>query len=371
MTAHLKPFGAQIQRLIDRHHLTEEETHELFRQVLVNEQPDLHQGAFLAALVAKGETEAEIVGAWRAIREFDTVQASDDWPGPLFENSGTGMDRLKTFNVSSAAAVVAAACGVTMARHGARAITSFCGTVDLLEAVGIDVDCPVPVVEQSIQKAGIGLFNGMSPQVHPGALGRILSQIRFGSTLNLAASLAHPCRPTLGLRGVYAPSLLIPTATVMRSIGYQRGLVVHGKDAATGLGMDEISVCGPTSVVEFWGPGQRAYEIHPEEMGLAVRSFQEIAATGQVETEAARFLRVLAGRGESACADFTCANAGAILYVAGQCDTIRQGVEKSRETLASGRALTQLRQWVEAQNRNPAAGRERLESMLDMAQALG
>ncbi len=135
----MKQFGATIQRLINKEDLTQEETYSMFKEVLNNEQPDLQQGAFLAALVSKGETIEEIVGTWRAIVEFDTVPAMIDGEGPLVENCGTGMDSLKTFNVSTAAAIVAAACGATMVRHGARALTSFCGTVDMAEALGGDV----------------------------------------------------------------------------------------------------------------------------------------------------------------------------------------------------------------------------------------
>ncbi len=239
----LRDFGAAVQRLIDGHDLGRGRTYELFRQILLAEQPDLHQGALLAALVGKGETPEEIAGAWQAIVDFDTVPAavasvaagSGASPGfagrgPLVENSGTGMDALKTFNVSSAAAIIAAAGGARMARHGARALTSRCGAVDILEAVGVDVECDVAVVEHSIATAGIGIFNGMSAAVHPGGLGRILSQIRFGSTLNIAASLANPLRPTHGVRGVYADGLLGPVGDVMLEIGYEHALVVHGYD---------------------------------------------------------------------------------------------------------------------------------------------
>lgn len=144
----IKKFGAVIQRLIDGESLSRDETYSMFRQVLLNQQPELQQGAFLAALVSKGETAQEIAGAWQAIDELDTVHVRDDLPSVLVENSGTGMDSLKTFNVSTAAAIVASACGVTMARHGARALTSFCGTVDILESLGIDVECDVATVER-------------------------------------------------------------------------------------------------------------------------------------------------------------------------------------------------------------------------------
>lgn len=361
----LRKFGTMIQRLIDGQDLTRDETYWMFRETLLDSQPEIQQGAFLAALVAKGETVEEIAGAWAAIDELDTTRASSDLPRELFENSGTGMDSLKTFNVSSAASIVAAACGVVIARHGARGITSSCGTVDVMEAVGIDADCEVAVVEESIRRAGIGLFNGMSAKVHPGALGRILSRIRFGSTLNIAASLAHPCRPTLGLRGVYTERLLSKSAEVMQSIGYKRGLVVHGTDEATGLGMDEISLSGPTSVYEFAGAARHEYTIRPEDAGMRRRPFAAVASLGDPAKEAGRFVQALSGKGHEACIEFTCLNAGAILYTAGRCGSIREGVEFSRKTIGSGAAIEKLRQWVAIQGHPGGAGMRRLESLLE------
>lgn len=360
-------FGAKIQKLIDGNNLSKDETYEMFREVLLNEQPDLQQGAFLAALVAKGETVEEIAGAWAAIDEIDTVHVNPDVQGGIFENSGTGMDALKTFNVSSAAAIVAAAGGVTMARHGARAITSRCGTVDIMETVGIDVECDVNVVEKSIREAGIGLFNGMSPKVHPGALGRILSQIRFGSTLNIAASLANPCRPTSGLRGVYTEKLLPIASEVMQSIGYERGMVVHGKDSVSGHGMDELSISGETTIFEFTGNARNEYTIYPEDIGLKRKPFEEVASMGEPAKEALRFIQVLSGKGHQACIDFTCLNAGAILYTAGKCDSLKKGVELSREIIEGNRAVAKLRQWAAVQDSQATAGMQKLESLLSKA----
>jgi anthranilate phosphoribosyltransferase len=361
--AKLKDFGANVQKLINKTNLSEEETYEMFREVLLNDQPDLQQGAFLAALVAKGETIEEIVGAWRAIYEFDTVHASPDLPGPLFENSGTGMDTAKTFNVSSAAAIVAAACGVVMARHGARAITSFCGTVDIAEAIGVDMECDVSTVEKSIRDVGIGLFNGTSPKVHPAALGRILSQIRFGSTLNIAASLAHPCTPSLGLRGVYAASMVEKTAEAMRAVGYSRGIVAFGTDRSSGKGMDELSITGDTVLLEFHGDSMTRTRIRPEDVGLESTTLEEITPTGDLQKEAERFVKVLSGRDGYGCTAFTCLNAGAILYVNGTCDSLKEGVERSRNTIESGRAIEKLREWVTTQDAT-GRGPERLETLL-------
>ncbi len=360
----IQTFGWQIQKLINRQDLTRAESYAMFRQVLDNEQPDLQQGAFLAALAAKGETPEEIAGAWQAIFELDTVQAEDDLGTPLVENSGTGMDRLKTFNVSSAAAVVAAAGGVRMARHGARALTSTCGTVDLLEAVGIDVDCDVPTVARSIREIGIGLFNGMSPRVHPRALARILGQIRFGSTLNIAASLASPCRPTHGLRGVYAEALIAPAATVMKEIGYQRALVVHGFDGDGRRGIDELSTLGESRVREVAADGtETTWRLVPEEVGLPRRQYVEIAATGDRQAETVRFLQTVAGREQGGCEEITSLNAGAIFYLVDQVRTLADGVRQARALIREGEALRKLVQWVAVQADHDGRGIRRLQKM--------
>lgn len=361
----VKAFGANIQRLLSKQNLSRQETYEMFSQLLDNEQPDLQQGAFLAALAAKGETTDEIIGAWMAICDLDTVAAFTDVPGPIIENSGTGMDSLKTFNVSSAAAVVASACNATMVRHGARALTSFCGTVDILESVGLDVECDVQTVVQSIRQEGIGLFNGMSAKVHPGGLGRILSQIRFGTTLNIAASLANPIKPTHGLRGVYSESLVKPVADIMAAIGYVRGLIVHGKADSCAGGMDELSICGESVVHEFSDSGEsHAYMLRPEDVGLRTVPFAEIATTGELKKESDRFLKVLSGKGHQGCIDFTCLNAGAALYIGNQAESITEGVCMAREAIASGAAIDKLRRWVSVQNTFPDRGIACLESQL-------
>ena len=360
----LKAFGQAIQKIIGRQDLSETETYRLFKEILQNRQPDLQQGAFLAALVAKHETAGEIIGAWRAILEFDTTLATGPLPAILCENSGTGMDKLKTFNVSSAAAIVAAACGVAMARHGARALTSFCGTVDILESVGVDVDCAVEAVTDSIRRVGIGLYNGMSGKVHPAALGRILSQIRFGSTLNIAASLANPARPTHAVRGVYSEALLPLLADVMPAMGYVRGLVVHGQDRHHPGGMDELSITGPTLIREFTGHNApTSYQLQPEDLGLKAAVFTDIATTGNLVMERRRFLRVLAGRDTGACADFTALNSAAVLFATGRATSLAKGLSLSQEALGNGAALAKLRDWTATQSSSAGHG----ESTLDQA----
>ncbi len=343
-------FGKVIQRLIGKKDMSRQESYEMFRQVLLDLQPDLHQGAFLAALAAKGETAREIAGAWQAIIDFDTTAADEIYEAPLVENCGTGMDALKTFNVSTAAAVVAAAGGVRLARHGARALTSMYGTVDLLEALGIDVDADVSKVCRSIRETGIGIFNGMSPKVHPRSLARVLSRIRFGSTLNISASLAGPCRPTHALRGVYSSSLLPKMSEVMREIGYERGLIVHGYDSAGEKGIDELSNMGESVICEFDSDGRETtYSITPEDVGICRSSYEDIATMGNLREETVRFMKVISGAGHESCIDLTCLNAGAIFYLAGRARSIREGVALGKDIVFSGKAFDKLRQWVAVQ----------------------
>ena len=347
----IKDFGTQIQRLIAGQDLGEEMAYAMFCDVLNNRQPDLQQGAFLSALVAKGETAGELFAAWRAIDEIDTVHVEPGVAGPICENSGTGMDGMNTINVSTAAALVAAAGGVVMARHGARALSSQCGTIDLIEALGIDVECSPATVSASIEQAGIGVFNGMSAQVHPAALGRILSQIRFGSTLNIAASLANPARPSIAVRGVYHPALTEKVAQLMQRIGFARAMVVCGQDCASGRYMDELSPCGVSVVTMLTPDGINSRTFEPEDAGISRSSLAEITWQGPLADEQTRFLALLEGRGEKALSDFVCLNAAAILVIAERAATLRDGVVQSREILASGAAAERLARWRAVQGK--------------------
>jgi anthranilate phosphoribosyltransferase len=205
-------------------------------------------------------------------------------------------------------------------------------------------------VERSIGIAGIGIFNGMSPAVHPGGLGRILSQIRFGSTLNIAVSLANPMLPTHGVRGVYADGMLGPVGDVMMEIGYEHAFVVHGYDERREAGMDELSVLGPSIVSELHANGWRdSYTVEPEDLGLRRAAHSEIAPLDDLRSESVRFIQVLGGRGHEACGDAACLNAAAVLYVAGKATDLADGLAQAREAVESGAALAKLEEWVAAQ----------------------
>lgn len=355
-------LGLVIGRLIRGDNLSEQEAYDAFKMVLGNEVSDMQQGAFLAALTGKGETAHEVAGGWRAVYELDTEKV-DFGDMAVVDNCGTGMDTFKTFNISTAASLVAAAGGVKVARHGARAITSSCGTVDMAELLGVDVECGVDLVKKSVVEAGVGLFNGMSPTVHPMALGRILSQICFGSPLNIAASLAHPGLPKIAVRGVYSPDLLQPVAEVMQAIGYSDALVVYGSINGSNKGMDEGSVCGETVGVHLRDGKTEPLSFTPEEVGLQLHGPETIASEPDRDVAAKDMYQLLAGKGESAKNDAVILNSGLIFYVQKSVATIGEGVEKARELLLSGQAFTTLENWVSVQNRDADAGRAKLEAL--------
>lgn len=346
MSMSAQKFGAYITRLVKQENLTETETIECFKEILLNRQSEMQQGAFLSALTAKGEITDEIAGAWRAIYELDTekVQVSNNLP--LMENCGTGMDTIKTFNISTAASIIAAADGIPMAKHGSRAITSACGTVDILEELGINVECPPNVVKKSIETVGIGIFNGMSPLVHPQALSRILSKISFGTVLNIAASLANPAMPTMAVRGVYARHMLAPTAHTMKKIGLKRALVVHGA-GENGCGIDEASTMGETFICELREDGSLSeYTITPEELGINRCCASDLAAAPEKSLEAKRIKGLLQGYDTAARIDIACLNAGLIIYLAGKQSSIKAGYQRAKNLIATDKVINKLNDWV-------------------------
>jgi anthranilate phosphoribosyltransferase len=368
MEESLRYFGSRVDRLIRGEDLSREEANILFRQILKNEQPDLQQGAFLAAITAKGASAEEIAGIWQAIYDIDTVKVRPEVCGPLADNCGTGMDGIKTFNISTAASLVAAADGICMAKHGCRAVTSMCGAADILETLGVDVECDAALVKRSIEQAGIGIFNGMSPRVHPSALYRILSQIRFGTVLNVAGSLANPARPDYALRGVYSREMVRPIAEAMKEIGYKRAFVVHGRSRDASRGMDELSTLGRSYVAEMAEDGSiREYALMPQDLGIRAAEEAEILHRDGREKEALRLLRLLCGRERGSRRAIVCLNAAPLLCITGHASSLKEAMEKAEDIIDSGRAMKKLHDWVKHQNQDPGPKQEQLQTMVEMA----
>lgn len=362
----LKAFGGVISEVMAGRHLSQEMAKDLFGEILFGNQPDLHKGAILAALRMKGESVDEIAGCFHAIYERDTNKVAVN-AANLVENCGTGMDTLKTFNISTLAAIVAASLGVKLARHGARGISSRLGTVDLCEALGVDVECEVGVVARSIENCGLGLFNGMSPKVHPGGLGRILSQIRFGTTLNIAASLANPALPKIGVRGVGAPDIIEPTLRVMKQIGYRKAFVFYGKNGSGNQVMDELSTLGPSMVGFFEDDSDMSFhELHYADFGFSKGNYEEIRPRAVIGEEVAQAVLTLSGRGSRSRMEIVALNAALILWAAGVCATLQEAAQKASHELLSGRPLAKLIEWIKNQNRDAQKAEEAVAKIMSI-----
>lgn len=346
-----KEFGNYIMKLINKEDLSSQEAEIAFMSILNNEQTDMQQGAFLSALTAKGASIKEKAACWNAIYHVDTVKPEFSKDYSFADNSGTGMDTFKTFNISTAASIIAAAGGVTMAKHGSRAITSVCGTVDLLETLGIDMESGSDVVVKSIESTGIGIFNGTSSKIHPTALGRILSQISFGTVLNISASLANPALPKFAVRGVYSKDMLKPVCQLMKEIGYQRCMIINGQIENSFQVMDEASTLGITYVSELCEDGQiKEYSFSPEDVGLRYGIEYELSPLKSREEEAARFVTLIRGKDKSSRRDIVVLNSGLIFQVMGITDSLKDGVDLSIDILNNGKAYDKLEQWIMAQS---------------------
>ncbi|TYC87599.1 MULTISPECIES: anthranilate phosphoribosyltransferase [Acetobacterium] len=360
-TISMKDYGQVITQLINKENLSKDDSKEMFMEILSDKQTAMQQGAFLAALSAKGATPAEVAGSFEAIYEVDTFKVEPVTEFPIVDNCGTGMDSFKTFNISTVASIIAAA-GIPMAKHGSRALTSVCGTIDVLEALGIDMDSNVDLVKESIEKAGIGIFNGMSPEVHPVALGRVLSQISFGSVLNISASLANPALPQYGVRGVYSKEMLDFVPQIMAEIGYKRAIVVFGEVGDQAI--DEASTLGTTHIAELKEDGSvEKYTFNPQDMLITPGIVDEIRTFNSVEESALCIVRLLKGKETKTREDIVALNAGLILYLRDKAPSIREGYEMALELIHNGAAWEKLKTWVNYQNRDGVKGLKILSAL--------
>jgi anthranilate phosphoribosyltransferase len=345
--------------------ITREEAKECWKQICEEEQSDLQQGAFIGALKAKPETPEEVAGTFEALYEYDTLKVTVDTPEPLIDNCGTGADTLKTLNISTGAAIISSALGLYVVRHAARAISSNCGAIDVVEALGVNVESAPEVPKKSIENAGICAWNAFLPTVHPKTLARVLSQIRFGSAINLVGPLLNPTMPTYKVMGVPNQEMIDIEIKTLRELGFKRAFVMHGLDDESGKGMDEISTIGTTHVAELNEDGSIKNDtLTPESFGIKRAKFEDIASSRDVQRDALALLRVIAGKDTGPRADIFCLNAAPLLYISGKASNLQEGMQMARKAIADGRALTKLRDWVTWQNEKPEDGLPTLDNML-------
>jgi len=362
----LRGFGRAITEVAQGRRLSREETKEIYRQILLSEQPELQQGAFLAAHMAHAPTLEEIAGAWEAQMAYDVETIDPALPGPSADIVGTGSDYLKTINVSSGAAILAAAAGARVAKKGARAATGVSGASDIFEAYGVDLEAPLSQAARSLSQHGLCYLPG--EKFLRSGWGRLIRVMRFRTIFNLACPLLMPCRPTRHLViGAYSAALARQLVHICREIGLVGVLGVYGRcdGFAADQGMDEVSVCGPTLVVELRQGKITEYTLEPEDLGLSRARYEDIAAKPTTQENAVALLRVLSSRGNGAAADFLVANAAAVLYLLDRAPTWPVAVEQARQTLAQGEAVNLLYRLVATQQRQPDCGLRILQGLLD------
>lgn len=330
-----------IRRAMDGHDLRREEMHELFGQVMDGAASDVLKSALLVALRMKGETADEITGAAMAMRERVTPLDVD--PDDLVDTCGTGGDGRGTFNVSTLAALVAAGAGASVAKHGNRAVSSSCGSADVLSALGVSIDLDALQMSAVLRRAGIAFL--FAPKLHPAmaAVAGVRKELGVRTIFNVLGPLTNPAFARRQVLGVYAERLVEIVAQVLADLGARHALVVHSRD-----GLDEISISAATRVCEVRDGELRSYEVTPEELGLPRHPLEAVAG-GDARENAAIARDVLNGA-NGARHDIVVANAGAALYVGGLAPTIRDGVALAKESIASGRASAKLQQLVSESN---------------------
>jgi len=322
-----------LKRLVDGQHLDRQEMHALFSQMMDGALTDAQKSALLIALRMKGETPEEITGAAMAMRERVTPLRVDD--DNLVDTCGTGGDGRGTFNISTVSAIVAAGAGASVAKHGNRAVSSSCGSADVLTALGVHIDLDAERMTQVLRRTNISFL--FAPKLHPamGAVVGVRRELGVRTIFNVLGPLTNPAFARRQVLGVYSRHLVTVVARVLSALGTRHALVVHSHD-----GLDEISPAAPTHVCEVRDGVLHEYEVTPDDLGIVRHSLDAIA--GGDSAENARIARRILEGELGARREVVVANAGAALYVSGAADSIRGGVELARQSIDSGRALRKL-----------------------------
>ena len=325
-----------------------DEARAVMKEVLTGKCSDTQIAALLVALHMKGETVEEIVGFAEAIRAAATplefhgssvLDASGTGRDALVDTCGTGGDASGTFNISTVTAFVAAGAGVRVAKHGNRSVTSKCGSADVMEALGVNINLAPPRVAACLEQVGIAFL--FAPALHSAMkyVQPVRRELRLRTVFNLLGPLTNPARATCQVVGVYSDDLVEKLAEALSMLGLRRALVVHGSD-----GLDEITVTGPTRIGEVRDGQVRTYEVTPEEFGLERASLDDIAG-GDAALNASLIREVLSGK-KSARRDVVLLNAGAALVAAGRADHLRDAVPLASAAIDSGGSLEKLQRLV-------------------------
>ena len=333
-----------IEKIVNKGDLSYEEAYAVMNEIMSGESTATQNAAFLAALStksARAETTDEIAGCAAAMRDHATrVETGME----LFEIVGTGGDNAHSFNISTTSALVAAAGGVKVAKHGNRAASSLCGTADCLEALGVNIRQGPDRCRELLKEVGICFFFAQEYHRSMKYVGAIRRELGFRTVFNILGPLTNPGSPCMQLLGVYDEYLVAPLAQVLINLGVKRGMVVYGQDK-----LDEISMSAPTTVCEIRDGWYRASVIQPEDFGFA-RCSRDALRGGSPE-ENARITRDILSGAQGPKRDAVLLNAGAALYIAGKAESMKAGTVLAAELIDSGKAAGTLRRFIELSNR--------------------
>ena len=333
-----------IVKIVDKQDLTYDEAYSVMNEIMSGETSPTQNAAFLAALSTKStkaETIDEIAGCAAAMRDH-ALKVPHDMD--VLEIVGTGGDNAHSFNISTTSALVIAASGVKVAKHGNRAASSLCGTADCLEALGVNLDLSPEKCVELLKKIGICFFFAQKYHTSMKYVGPIRKELGIRTVFNILGPLTNPVSPNMQLLGVYDASLVEPLARVLTSLGVKSGLVVYGTDK-----LDEISASAPTLVCEFRDGNYKTYTITPEQFGFTSCKKEDLVG-GTPTENAAITLGILKGEDKGPKRNAVLLNAGAALYIAGKADSFENGIKLAGELIDNGAALAKLEEFIKESN---------------------
>jgi len=332
-----------IVKIVNKEDLTYDEAYAVMNEIMSGESTPTQNAAFLAALStksAKAETTDEIAGCAAAMRDHATkVDTGMD----IFEIVGTGGDNAQSFNISTTSAIVAAAGGMKVAKHGNRAASSKCGTADCLEALGVNIQQDPEKCVELLEKAGMCFFFAQKYHTSMKYVGAIRKELGFRTVFNILGPLTNPGSPKMQLLGVYDEYLVEPLTRVLISLGVERGMVVYGQDK-----LDEISLSSPTTICEFKDGWYKTYVINPEDFGMSKCSKADLV--GGTPEENAQITRNILNGEKGPKRDAVLLNAGAALYIGGKAESFADGIKLAAEIIDSGKATETLEKIIEVSN---------------------
>lgn len=324
-----------INKIVNREDLSAGEVETLFNEIMEGNLTDAQLGAVLIGLKMKGESIEEIAAAAKVMRD-KAVKVEVKDKSRLVDTCGTGGDKVDTFNVSTISAFVVAAAGGKVAKHGNRSVSSKCGSADIMQALGVNIEMGPQQVAEAIEEVGLGFL--FAPVFHPAMKNVIRQRREIGvrTIFNILGPLSNPASTYYQLIGVYDATLVEPITYVLKELGLKKAFVVHGME-----GLDEVSLTADTLVGELNESEVRVYTVKPEDFGLKRVDIKELEG-GDIETNKKIAIDILSGKDSSPKTDFVALNSAFSLYLIGIAPTIKEGVEIARETIKSGKPMEVL-----------------------------